>query len=105
MTYHQLMEVMVRSSSMMHEGILRENKQMVQVGANFILPILKAPNHTVTHITICQCVTRMHMLSMNIMLHGLSHLHHKKYSLSEWVLFAMEDVRDKISELPKWGLE
>lgn len=36
MTYRQLMEVMVRSSSMMHEGILRENKQMVEVGANFI---------------------------------------------------------------------
>lgn len=44
MTYRQLMEVMVRSSSMMHEGILRENKQMVEVGANFIFTH-PAPNH------------------------------------------------------------
>ncbi len=44
MTYRQLMEVMGRSTSMMHEGILRENKQMVEVGANFILTH-PAPNH------------------------------------------------------------
>ena len=44
MTYRQLMQVMGRSSSMMHEGILRENKQMVEVGANFILTH-PAPNH------------------------------------------------------------
>ncbi|MCU7834476.1 MAG: hypothetical protein KZQ83_04400 [gamma proteobacterium symbiont of Taylorina sp.] len=44
MTYRQLMEVMVRSSSMMHEGILRENKQMVEVGANFIFTH-PAPDH------------------------------------------------------------
>ena len=44
MTYRQLMEVMGRSSSMMHEGILRENKQMVEVGANFIFTH-PAPNH------------------------------------------------------------
>jgi len=44
MTYRQLMEVMGRSTSMMHEGILRENKQMVEVGASFILTH-PAPNH------------------------------------------------------------
>jgi hypothetical protein len=44
MTYRQLMEVMGRSSSMMHEGILRENKQMVEVGADFIFTH-PAPNH------------------------------------------------------------
>ena len=44
MTYRELMEVMGRSSSMMHEGILRENKQMVEVGANFILTH-PAPKH------------------------------------------------------------
>ncbi|MCU7834473.1 MAG: hypothetical protein KZQ83_04385 [gamma proteobacterium symbiont of Taylorina sp.] len=36
--------MMGRSNSMMHEGILRENKQMVEVGANFILSH-PAPNH------------------------------------------------------------
>ena len=44
MTYRELMEVMGRTSSMMHEGILRENKQMVEVGAHFILTH-PAPNH------------------------------------------------------------
>jgi hypothetical protein len=44
MTYRQLMEVMGKSSSMMHEGILRENKQMVEVGAHFIFTH-PAPNH------------------------------------------------------------
>lgn len=44
MSYRELMEVMGRSSSMMHEGILRENKQMVEVGANFIFTH-PAPNH------------------------------------------------------------
>ncbi len=44
MSYRQLMEVMVKSSTMMHEGILRENKQMVEVGANFIFTH-PAPNH------------------------------------------------------------
>ena len=44
MTYRQLMEVMGNSYIMMHEGILRENKQMVEVGANFILTH-PAPNH------------------------------------------------------------
>lgn len=44
MTYRQLMEVMGRSSSMMHEGIFRENKQMVEVGADFIFTH-PAPNH------------------------------------------------------------
>ena len=44
MTYKQLMATMGRSSTMMHEGILRENKQMVKTGANFILGH-PAPNH------------------------------------------------------------
>lgn len=44
MTYKELMAVMGRSSAMMHEGILRENKQMVEVGAHFILNH-PAPNH------------------------------------------------------------
>ena len=44
MTYRELMGVFGRSSSMMHEGILRENKQMVEVGANYILTH-PAPNH------------------------------------------------------------
>ena len=45
MTYRELMEVMGRSSAMMHEGILRQNKQMVEVGANFIFthPAPKTP--------------------------------------------------------------
>jgi len=44
MTYKQLMATMGRSSTMIHEGILRENKQMVKTGANFILGH-PAPNH------------------------------------------------------------
>jgi len=44
MTYRQLMEVMGEASNMMHEGILRENKQMVEVGANFIFTH-PAPKH------------------------------------------------------------
>ena len=44
MTYQQLMEVMGKTSSMIHEGIFRENKQMVEVGAHFILNH-PAPNH------------------------------------------------------------
>ena len=44
MSYKQLMATMGNSSSMMHEGILRENKQMVKTGANFILGH-PAPNH------------------------------------------------------------
>ena len=45
MTYRELMEVMGKSSVMMHEGVLRHNKQMVEVGANFILthPAPKIP--------------------------------------------------------------
>ena len=45
MTYRELMEVMGKSSAMMHEGILRQNKQMVEVGANFIFthPAPKSP--------------------------------------------------------------
>ncbi len=44
MNYRQLMEIMGSSSSMIHEGILRENKQMVKTGANFIFTH-PAPNH------------------------------------------------------------
>ena len=44
MSYKQLMATMGNSSSMIHEGILRENKQMVKTGANFILGH-PAPNH------------------------------------------------------------
>lgn len=44
MSYRQLMEVMVKSTNMMHEGIIRENKQMVEVGAHFIFTH-PAPNH------------------------------------------------------------
>lgn len=44
MNYRQLMEIMGNSSSMIHEGILKENKQMVKTGANFILTH-PAPNH------------------------------------------------------------
>lgn len=44
MSYRQLMEVMVKSLNMMNEGIIRENKQMVEVGANFIFTH-PAPNH------------------------------------------------------------
>ncbi len=44
MTYRQLMEIMGSASSMIHQGILRENKQMVKTGANIILNH-PAPNH------------------------------------------------------------
>ena len=44
MTYKQLMEVMGESASMMHKGILRQNKIMVKTGADFILNH-PAPNH------------------------------------------------------------
>ena len=44
----------------------------------------------------------MHLLLMIIMLHGLIHLHHKLFYYLKWLLFAMEGVRDKIGELPKW---
>ena len=43
-TYRQLMEFMGNASSMMHEGIIRENKQMVKEGANIILNH-PAPKH------------------------------------------------------------
>jgi len=36
MTYRQLMEVMGGASAMIHEGIIRENQQMVREGANII---------------------------------------------------------------------
>jgi hypothetical protein len=44
MSYRQLMAIMGRASATIHEGILRENKQMVIEGVNFILthPV---PNH------------------------------------------------------------
>ncbi|SFM42103.1 hypothetical protein SAMN05421721_10556 [Ectothiorhodospira mobilis] len=44
MSYRQLMEIMGVASGMMHEGILRQNKQMVQEGAETILTH-PAPNH------------------------------------------------------------
>jgi hypothetical protein len=44
MTYRELMEVMGKSSSIMHEGIIRQNKQMVKLGANFIFTH-PAPKH------------------------------------------------------------
>ncbi|TVT50173.1 MAG: hypothetical protein FHP94_03645 [Denitromonas halophila] len=44
MTYRELMEVMGKSLSTILEGIVRENKQMVDVGANFILTH-PAPKH------------------------------------------------------------
>lgn len=44
MTYKQLMEIMGSASSMIHQGILRENQQMVKEGANIILNH-PAPNH------------------------------------------------------------
>jgi len=37
MTYKQLMEIMGGALTMIHEGIVRENKQMVIEGANIIL--------------------------------------------------------------------
>lgn len=44
MTYRQLMDILGKASSMIHEGILRENKQMVKEGANIILHH-PAPRH------------------------------------------------------------
>ncbi|MBK1872642.1 hypothetical protein FE848_05345 [Marinobacter sp. 1-3A] len=44
MTYRQLMEVMGGASGMMHEGILRQNPQMVKSGADIILTH-PAPSH------------------------------------------------------------
>lgn len=44
MTYRQLMEILGRASAMMHEGVLRENQQMVKEGAKIILNH-PAPNH------------------------------------------------------------
>lgn len=44
MTYRQLMEIMGGASAMIHEGIIRENKQMVREGANIILNH-PAPKH------------------------------------------------------------
>ena len=44
MTYRELMNILARASSMMHEGILRENKQMVRSGADIILRH-PAPKH------------------------------------------------------------
>jgi len=44
MTYRQLMEIMGRASTMIHEGIIRENKQMVKTGTQVILNH-PAPNH------------------------------------------------------------
>jgi len=44
MTYRQLMQIMGKASSMMHEGILRENKQMIKEGANIIVGH-PAPKH------------------------------------------------------------
>jgi len=44
MSYRQLMATMGIGSTMMHEGILRENKQMVKSGANLILHH-PAPKH------------------------------------------------------------
>ncbi|SCZ67877.1 hypothetical protein [Thiohalomonas denitrificans] len=44
MTYLQLMEIMGEASSMMHKGVLRQNKQMVKEGADIILTH-PAPNH------------------------------------------------------------
>lgn len=44
MTYQQLMEIMGTASGMMHEGILRQNQQMVKNGAEMILTH-PAPRH------------------------------------------------------------
>lgn len=44
MTYKELMQIMGRSSSMIHQGILMQNRQMVKDGANAIAHH-KAPNH------------------------------------------------------------
>jgi hypothetical protein len=44
MTYRQLMEILGRASSLVHEGIIRENKQMVKEGVDIVLHH-PAPNH------------------------------------------------------------
>lgn len=44
MTYRQLMEILGEASGVIHKGILRENKQMVQSGADIILHH-PAPKH------------------------------------------------------------
>lgn len=44
MTYRELMEVMGGASGLMHEGILRQNPQMVKNGAHIILTH-PAPSH------------------------------------------------------------
>ena len=44
MTYRQLMEILGKASSMIHEGIIRENQQMVKEGADIVLHH-PAPNH------------------------------------------------------------
>jgi soluble cytochrome b562 len=44
MTYRQLMEILGSASSMMHEGIIRENQQMVKEASNIIIGH-PAPNH------------------------------------------------------------
>lgn len=44
MTYRELMEIMGGASAMVHEGIIRENKQMVRGGAGMILNH-PAPKH------------------------------------------------------------
>jgi hypothetical protein len=44
MTYRQLMNIMGSASAMIHEGIVRENKQMVKEGAYIILHH-PAPKH------------------------------------------------------------
>ncbi|CAM3964832.1 hypothetical protein VRRI112168_07985 [Vreelandella rituensis] len=44
MTYRELMEIMGRASGMMHEGILRQNPQMVKSGTHIILTH-PAPSH------------------------------------------------------------
>ena len=44
MTYKELMQIMGRSSSMIHHGILMQNRQMVKDGA-YEIAHHKAPNH------------------------------------------------------------
>ena len=44
MTYLQLMEMMGAASALIHEGLIRENKQMIEQGANYILNH-PAPKH------------------------------------------------------------
>lgn len=44
MTYRQLMEMMGEASSLIHEGLIRQNKQMIEQGANYILNH-PAPKH------------------------------------------------------------